>query len=375
MKPDTRKLIFALVLTSVVAATLSIPVFLVQSGHYDTQHHILAARQLVEHGRIVTPHFLFHGMLALIHSSTGITYESGAVFVQILFALLYASLGFLWLNSFGMRRELAILLVLSSFLYNPLTAFFPIDHHLYFGYLYVNVFHNPTIWTLRPFALALVMLTLKLEVNGSFKLSDGFLTLTLAILACLAKPSFTIVFLPGMLLWLSIRRAKTTVWQGALWILLPSLACLVFQYSFAYGDSAAAAGIAWQPLTVMGLFSHYLAIKFVLSLAFPLAVLALFPERALHWPPLQLTWLIFFFGAFLAYLLNETGARADQGNFIWSAQISLLLLFFCSAALLAKERLPLNWRTASCWGLFIAHLLNGAVFYLTELMARQMQYW
>lgn len=361
---------------NIAATAILIPIFLVQSQNYDTQYHIFATQQLIDNGKFIYPHFLFHIILAAAYYVAKINFEYLAAFVQLIFALFYINIGFAWLRSLDITSSIASVLILVHLIYNPIAILYPIDHRIYFGYIYANTFHNPTIWVLRPFALALFILAVKLCNDGYFKPSTGFLSLTTAILACLAKPNMTLVLLPGMVLLMIIKKMKATTWLSALWIILPSLACLTFQYCFTFGNTPAGGGITWQPFAVMGMFSQHLIIKFFLSTAFPLAVILLFPDKALRWIPIQLAWLIFIFGSLLVYSLNETsGLSGGAGNFGWSAQIGLLLLFFTSSALLAKERPLSNWRVTLCIALLAMHLVSGSIFYLTELTARQMQFW
>lgn len=365
-----------MLLLNITAAAVLIPIFSVESWNYDTQYHINATKILIKSGIFLYSHFLFHITILSLYKLSNFDLRILAVTAQICFALVYITIGYYWLISLSISSRASGFIIFSSLLYNPISALFFLDNHIYFGYIYSNTFHNPTIWTLRPFAIALFILTTTLVNSHRFSLGTGFASVALATLACMAKPNLTIVLLPAMAVFLIFNKASAGAWRNALWIIVPSLICLAFQYYFSFGKAIDGQGIHWQPLFVMGMFSNHLLIKFLLSIAFPLAVVFLFPDNAFRWQPLQLAWLTFLFSAVMVYSLNETsGVSGGAGNFGWSAQISLLLLFLCSIALLIKERPLAPWRRNLCFAILCLHLIFGLIFYVTELTTRQMQYW
>jgi len=75
---------------------------------------------------------------------------------------------------------------------------------------------------------------------------------------------------------------------------------------------------------------------------------------------------VFLSGAGQLYLFAETGERMYHGNFRWSAQIGLFILFAWSARLLLRQ--PVEFLRGSrasralAWGIFGLHLLAGLVY-------------
>src|SRR6185436_5761371 len=99
--------------------------------------------------------------------------------------------------------------------------------------------------------------------------------------------------------------------------------------------------VAWAPFRVV--FEHTprslpkLALKLVLSIAFPLIVTLTHLRAAARDRPLKLAWLTFAFGALYTYFLAELGPRLRDGNFLWSGQVTCLILVASSMAFLLRQ--------------------------------------
>jgi hypothetical protein len=85
-----------------------------------------------------------------------------------------------------------------------------------------------------------------------------------------------------------------------------------------------------MPFGVMKMYSNYLLPKLVASILFPLFVSLVYIRRAVLDIRMILGWLIFLFGAFITYFFAETGQRFYDGNFGWSGEIALVILFITS---------------------------------------------
>jgi hypothetical protein len=67
------------------------------------------------------------------------------------------------------------------------------------------------------------------------------------------------------------------------------------------------------------------------------------------------------------YLLTETGLRANHGNFWWSAQIALFLLFVvCVVSLIRMRKTRPLWRAWVCMSVFVLHVGSGFYFYVYQ---------
>lgn len=370
---------------SLLTLALTLPILVVEAGRYDVQHHLQYAYKILQGGAVTVPHFLFHVAAVFAHQVLRLDWSNAAVLVQAGFCLGAALVAFHHLHvtrRYGLVAATAASLALQ--VVNPITLGYLLDKRLYFGYLYSNTYHNPTILALKPFALGVLLLAVLL-LGGAKERSWpwGLAAAGAAVLGCLGKPSLAIALLPALVMLCALRWALRlpVAARNALWIIVPTLLCLAWQYQFTFGATApkgtvlTQGGIILEPLAVMGLFSQHLALKALLSVAFPLLLSVLF------WPQLkerlawQLAWLAFLCGSGYAYLLNESGTRANQGNFLWSAQITLFLLYFvCLAEFIGLARTgPKRWW--ACAVVLALHILCGLVFYATELTARQMSFW
>jgi hypothetical protein len=76
-----------------------------------------------------------------------------------------------------------------------------------------------------------------------------------------------------------------------------------------------------------------------------------------------LGWLSFMFGTFFTYFLAETGTRFYDGNFGWSGEITLVVLFTLST--LFYLEMPHDRRVPNIVLRFIwaGHVVSGAIYY------------
>lgn len=353
---------------------------------YDYRIHFDAVRQLSETGKILYPHMLFHALGAGLGSLLAGNYKLSAM---IVLALAIYSTAFMlhrfWFSKSALPNWFAATIVPVLLIVSPITIFYWADKHLYFGYIGINTYHSPTILLQKPFSLMLFYLSGALW-SGDCARNYRWLWWALpivTILSALAKPSLLIVFLPGLLVFLVVLqwRKNKVDWPLFLWgILLPALLVLSWQYWFTYADSGQEQlfdkrGIAFAPLQVVGKTSQWLFWKFLLSTTFPLATLILFWRSIKVDRQVIFAWMIFFFGTFVTYFLMESGPRAGDGNFLWSGQISLFLLFVASAAHIFNNA-NISWRSGLknpqfflCAAVLLMHFLSGCFFLIKEFKA------
>ena len=269
----------------------------------------------------------------------------------------------------------------------PIFVFTP--HQLYLGYIPVQVYHNPTIYLLKPFALFLFLASLYALKWASFPAlrpaANAIAFAGVAALTPFAKPSYTIVLVPALGLavaWKLIRR-QSAHWQLVASLAIPSLAVLGLQYIINFSGNHAD-HIQLNPLgffRVYGRASWWLVPQFFLSVAFPLSVYVAYFKKARHNPGLHFAWVSFFIGAAYTYLFTET-LRLQDGNFAWSSQITIFILFVASARFWLVQAAPQlqsgHWRMLSkrfwiCLAILLTHFVCGGYWYITEYL--RMQLW
>ncbi len=343
------------------------------------------------------PHMLYPALTAL---ASFITEEKGGVLVATVGGVLTS-----WEIYFMLRRPLqggsaartqALAVGATLVLMFVAPIFILTPQHLYLGYIPIHVYHSPTMYVLKPFALPLFIMSVyalsqrppaPFAEHSYAALVPPALT---AALAPFAKPSLAIVLVPSLGIaaaWRVLRRQKVR-WGILLSLTLSTLGVLAFQYVLNFRVNSEN-HIQLDPLGFYRALGPYRGLRrdtwlllpqFFLSIAFPLTVYLAYFQRARRELAFNLAWLFFLVGASYSYLLVET-ARLQDGNFTWSGQIALFILFIVAARFwLAQEAATLTngrWRAlpARFWSgaaVLALHFGCGVYWYITELMGLKM---
>jgi hypothetical protein len=356
----------------------------------DYYNQALDAKALIETGDTIKlrANPLTMWSIIAVHSLLpNVDYLTSALYVGLLYSVfvgitLYFVIGAAfgdWSRTFG-GALLAAALAVSLMVVTPVTMPTWAMRNLYYGYIGVNTYHNPSILALKPFAL-LVSLFVVAALVQPMRFRSIVAIVSCAILmalSVLAKPNFALCLLPALAIIAGYKLLKR---QAVNWplvvvgIALPALALLTYQYLFTYGgDSAQDSDIIFAPLTALSLKDRLVLLppKFFLSILFPLSVYALYFKTARHSVLLNLAWLMFLFGAFQMYFLAETGERLHDGNFFWSGHITLFLLFVASVVFVTQQK-PISITAIGTWEMsprfvvivmiFGLHLVSGFLYY------------
>jgi hypothetical protein len=251
----------------------------------------------------------------------------------------------------------------------PLFLLVGIDHKFYFGYSGFALYHNPTLILLRPLAVLMWLFILKYSFS---KINTGmgiFLGIIVVILSTLAKPSYIICILPAIglvVLWRKIRGQSINWWFILFGLFVPAIIVLLWQYTLAFMGSRDASVIL-APFKVISWMSHKFVIKYLLSIIFPLSVSLIYLKRVIHDRAMVIAWVIFGIGSFYGYFLAEGGSSIYSGNFLWSTQITLFILFFQSIIFfLSHKSIGKNNLSARIilWTVFGAQVVCGIIYYV-----------
>jgi ABC-type transport system involved in cytochrome bd biosynthesis fused ATPase/permease subunit len=81
-----------------------------------------------------------------------------------------------------------------------------------------------------------------------------------------------------------------------------------------------------------------------------------------------LGWIAFIVGIAQNYMLAEGGDRLFHGNFRWSGQIALFLLFAITLRWMLREKILTNlatrWEKIGSLVIYNAHLMGGIAYYI-----------
>jgi hypothetical protein len=355
-----------------------------------------------------TPHFLYHVFTAIMYLIVpgGDVYVAGVRVMVLAYLALIALIFWVMLQSYpnnqGDRRRPIILfgVTIALMLAVPISIITP--DNLYLGYFFSHVYHNPTVNLMKPFALGLFLLALSLFGDATrihWRWIPAYLAVT--ALGMVAKPSFILSFVPALALitlyyllgdlrenWRSgsgslLQRLRWLLFSARInWavlmlgIVFPAMAILVVQ-ALTWTSSG---GISIEPFrTFFEWTLHYdpnadknLLLKLLMSIAFPLTITLLYARQALTHRMLNLAWINFILSAAYAYLLVDRTVIA-AGDFGWSAQMAVLLLYISAAQFLLqtlKNGMPdrgQRVRLALCLIVFGLHIISGIYWYYLHL--------
>lgn len=378
-----------------VTVMLLYPVTTKMAAEHDYITHIERAATLIVNFTF-SPHLLYQVSTIIIHAVLPIDIFSAGIFVVLAYYGALAVVIFLFLRSNrDIPRSVLFVATLCLFFAAQIPALFPLDKHLYLGYIAVNALHNPTMVVLKPMALLMFILSGRIFSSTNYSHRKLFVVLCalISILTAFAKPNYTICFLPALcfLLGLGAIRRQQVDWFLALGgFLIPSILFLLFQYLVTYDAflpqiprSYEKSQIIFAPLTVMKMYSSWLLPKFLLSIAFPLLVSICYIKKTGNDYYMKFAWLTFFFGGFCTYFLAESGFyRMMQGNFGWSGQITLFVLFVYSTRFFlgivfsqGQTPLPMLDRKQLFLTVLLAvHVASGILYYFAEYSQPQ-RYW
>ncbi len=284
---------------------------------------------------------------------------------------------------------LAIGVLIAAPVFTLLTTVNGLPNQILLGFVTPVTYHNPTLTMLRPFALSLYLLITAyvlpfapLQLNRNTSAFLVGLMITVTVLCGLSKPNYLLPVLPALCLWLvwSVWRRHPVRWYFVvIGVLLPIVVMLGWQYVFTFVNPTqeldTGGGLVFAPfkvvLAISGPSLEIMLMRFGVSILLPTVVYLLWWKTAKHNTALNFAWLTFIFGAFLMYFLAETGVREFDGNFFWSAYITIFILNVASVRfafhmwLKSQQtgRFLLDWRTGFIIILFALHIMSG-VYYI-----------
>ncbi len=297
-------------------------------------------------------------------------------------------------------------------------------HSFYTGRGAVNTWQNPTNIMVRPFAAAVLYMTVDIydrrRSGGSmgnggfwaqfeqpvFTRAERVLYPLCLVLSVDAKPSFLQVFAPALLALLLVDLVRT---RGRLLpfcvklaaAFLPAGLIVLLQVGrfFGEGFSLGVTALAAEEVRAAAAHSAGIGVYYLengwtgfgpfirttwqylrtvlLPCAFPLFLLAAAPRRVWRGTGFRLGLLCVAVGLLEVMFLHETGARSWHGNFVWGLYLACWLWWTAAVgqyAVLVRERTLsgrlvrwggtalLAWHTA-CGGLYVAAILRSAHYY------------
>lgn len=377
------KVILALIL---VTGVCSAPIYYHRIAvPVDTDYgsHVMFAQQILQAENGEGPklsHPILQYILIGMHLASGriLGLYASLMVLQVLVQVLIALIIYFWIGPAErkhwdwLRAGIAVSLTFIA----PIMLLVFRDGFFYYGYIGLANYHNPTIHLLKPFALLSFIFATRSISGQKSNWKQVALAAALIILAAWTKPNYALSILPalGLIALLRMFQRKPLDWKLLLGgFFIPGVVTLLIQWLIAFDANNPGGSILLAPFQVEGAYSDYLLVKFFLSTLLPISVLLIARSQVIRDEHLLLGWIGFLVGAAQFYLLAEGGDRMEHGNFRWSAQIMLFLLFVVSVRWFLQEKLargPVRWiEKAAAYAAYLAHLAGGVAYYIYCLIS------
>lgn len=291
----------------------------------DTQKHIVFLYvYFYGEDSFYIPHPLWHCGVFFFSKIFRISVEHAAVVFSALLVVIWTYLVYRIARHFLQERSRLFLtaITLAIIMIGPLCIPW-YNKIIFLGQGSPNIWHNVTLWTVKPFALLAVVFVVEALRNGRF--TYYFFAFASVILSLFAKPSFAIMFLPALILFALCKKIRDKrFYLFYMVVSVTSAAILLYQFTHTFnsGDSK----LVFDFLGVWSRSSPNVAVSILLALAFPL-LLTLLEPSLLEDDYIMLSWLQVFIGIFLFALFAQTGKYYYHGNFGWSYMLAMSLLY------------------------------------------------
>lgn len=225
----------------------------------------------------------------------------------------------------------------------------------YLGAFSPNAWHNATYLAARPFMILAFFYSiriLQIYEDGFQKkyLRDYALFTVSLLLATMTKPSFTLVHMLAVFVFMLIKLiiSRFSLFKQTLTVVLyyiPTLVDMLYQYSgvFTSTDTGEETGIGFGYLAVWKHYSSSMKCSIACAAAFPILVFVLNFYRKRKDLSFIMAWLTYIMGFLTSALLYEKGFRMLDFNFIWGYICGLFLIFLVSGMVMLENFYAKKW--------------------------------
>ena len=333
--------IVALVVLLALVTAWSVPIATRMIGTGDYPDHLRTGAAVAARPHLPAPHFLyFASVAAVLKLAPGLPLRLAGIATTTFFVLATAIAIFFYLRRTGHHTSDAAIvwLTLALLMVGPVLLPAVTPDVFLIGFFVPNPYHNATIITARPFAVALLGCAAAAVAWGGFR-ARPWAAAALVGLSAAAKPNYLLCLVPAVAIVAAVRAGlrHPVRWGMVASIVVPA-GVLVLLMREAYGARGMEVIVApFAALRYHTAIDSTLALKFVASVAFPLTVLLLWPRLIAAHGELVLAWLAMIIAVLQAYLLAEAGPRIDHVNLAAGASLAVFVLMVASCgALLAR---------------------------------------
>lgn len=277
-------------------------------------------------GTLYVPHPIWHIGTYLFSHLFQVDYIKGASFFTAFLITAYAIIIYKIAQNINQYNENSIELFFITFFSLVIGPFFMMSfsHYIYIGHGSPSIWHSVTILAVQPFALLSVFFTIKFfETNRSIYFVLAAFTSTISIFA---KPSYIMMYLPALAVYMLLKRYfDKRQLAFALITVLFSVAILAYQFMHEFkGDEGS---VIFDFLGVWSAFSQNIPISILLALGLPMLITLSNYKSVKKNEYIKFSWLLVLFGIILFACFAQEGKHYRDGNFSWSWNLSLSLIY------------------------------------------------
>jgi hypothetical protein len=335
-----NSVLVVLYVAGVFATSLHLYDQLVESNRGGFHVHIHRLEAVVN-GERHAPHVGFHYLTFATSQVLGVSIAKAGGIVLASANVASVCITMWILASLTGIRSLLLLIPASLFVMIATAIVYPFfPGYIVMGNGTASVWINSTMILVRPFAL-LSFHWLVPYLNSAIRPRWPRIAMlaVLLFLSVMVKPSFLLVLLPAVGLYLLLtRRLNPAMIRTMLLVFSLALGLLAWQYVSTFGGwmgvETARRGVAMDLFRVWEHKTRIpggVIVSVLLTMAFPIAVTLIRWRSLANNPYLAMVWLMVLFGVLERGLLKETTHTA-AGNWAWGLMIALSPLFIYSLA-------------------------------------------
>lgn len=296
-------------------------------------------------------HSFFHYITYGFHKLLNIDIIASSVAINTIFVLIL-SITIHLIIIFSVEKKTSkylILLLVFTVMYSGTLPLHKIGltKYQYLGNGSISVWHNVTLFMVKPFAFASFFLFFyAANINLVYEKIILITSYVLAIVSIWAKPSFIVVFMPAILIYSCyfyiIGKKSKLFFIYASIMTLSSIFLLAWQASITYSSGDQGSGVIFAPFQVWNLYSNNILLSIVVANIFSVSFICSsyknVSERS------KLSFLMFLGGVAMFVIFAESGERFRHANFAWSYVLTMQLLYLSTIVDFTNRFYEINYK-------------------------------
>lgn len=331
---------------SLMGVVFSLIMFSIQSESDLWAHAEIAQKMLVE-GRLFETNFLMYFVANLL---SGFSANIVAIRVAIVLLITCSVTAKYTLTREILQEQvsatiarlgslsLLFVYVIPVMYFLKIIGIFENTHNMYMQYFVPNVWHNSTILSCMPFAIASYYLSVKQFSEYNMQ-RNYWLSLWLG-LSVLVKPSFFFVFAVSYpIIMLYKYQFTKQFWYSLLPILIGAL-LMIYEYLTIYNNASDGSSVAIDFSVLWSIpFWKSKALYLLVSIVFPFFFTSMYSKEI--YKDCEFWFIAIMLGVAIGiyYVCQETGTRASHGNFYWQVVPTMWFVYYYILKIVLSHRL------------------------------------